>query len=153
MSCVLGFTAWGDKCIINGDLMDNYIPAIRNLCRDVLNGESIFYSWNYGGGMNTSLYNAYYSFSPLNVLYLIFYNCKVDLVTVACIVIKTGLAAMCFQVFVSRVNGVDGLMSVIFSLFYAMCSFQVAYNVSNIIWLDAMYMLPLVCVGVYRRWN
>lgn len=146
----VGYLSTGEYSILNGDLRDNYIPAIRNLCRDIMNGESIFYTWTYGMGMNTSLYNAYYCYSPFNFLYLIFYNCNMNTVTVVLIILKTGLAAMCFQIFVEKTYEAKGIESVMFSLFYSMCSFQVVFNVQNIIWLDAMIALPLVFLFINR---
>ena len=54
----------GNLCAIVGDLRENYLPAIRNLCRDIKNGESLFFSWNIALGMNTTMYNAYYAYNP-----------------------------------------------------------------------------------------
>ena len=136
-----GLLSTGEFCVIGGDLRDNYIPAIRNLCRDIMNGQSIYYTWTYGMGINTSLYNAYYAYSPLNIIYLLFYNGDMNTVTIAYILIKVGLSALCFQLFVSKGYGVKGFESVIFAVFYSLCSYQIAFNVQNIIWLDAMIAL------------
>ena len=144
-----GVTKSGVYTLLNGDLSSIYLPAIRNLCRDIINGESIYYSWNTCLGMNTSLYNAFYAFSPLNILYLIFYKSDLDTLTVVIIILKTGLAAMCFQLFVDKAHKVDGMWSVILSVCYATCYFQLAYNTINIIWLDAMYMLPAVFLFIH----
>lgn len=141
---------FGKYSLIKGDVMYNYIPAIRDFCRDIMSGNSIFYTWTYGLGTNTSLYNAYYSFSPLNILYLIFYKCDMNAVTAVCIVLKTGLAALCFNYFVDTCYEVDVRYAVLFSVFYSMCSYQIAFNIHNIIWLDAMYVLPMVFAAVHK---
>ncbi len=140
----------GDNSLIEGDLMENYIPAIKALCRDIINRESIWYSWNIGMGMNTSLYNAYYAYNPFNILYLIFYNSYDNAVTIAIIVIKTGTSALCFHLFVSEAHGVKSPWAIVFSILYSMCAFQVSYNITNIIWLDAMFVLPVVFLGINR---
>lgn len=139
----LGLTGGGEYSPIFGDLRDNYIPAIRNLCRDIMNGESIYYSWNTAMGMNTSLYNAFYAYNPFHILYLIFYNGDDNLTTIAIILIKTGLSGACFESYIRKSHGIEGIWGIVFAIFYSMSSFQVVYNTTNIIWLDATFVLPL----------
>lgn len=150
VTLLLSNLIFGKYSLIKGDVMYNYIPAIRDLCRDIISGNSIFYTWTYGLGTNTSLYNAYYSFSPLNILYLLFYKGDMNAVTAVCIVLKTGLAALCFNYFVAKCYKVDCRYAILFSVFFSMCSYQVAFNVHNIIWLDAMYVLPMALAAVYK---
>lgn len=150
VTLLLSNLIFGKYSLTKGDVMYNYIPAIRDLCRDIISGNSIFYTWTYGLGTNTSLYNAYYSFSPLNILYLLFYKGDMNAVTAVCIVLKTGLAALCFNYFVAKCYKVDCRYAILFSVFYSMCSYQVAFNVHNIIWLDAMYVLPMALAAVYK---
>jgi len=149
----LNMAGSGEFCILFGDLRENYIPAIRNLCRDIMNGESIFYSWNTSMGMNTSLYNAYYAINPFNLLYLLFYNGDDAAITVAIVVIKTGLASSCFYRYIRKSHGICRDWGIVASLFYSLCAFQVSYNSTNIIWLDAMFVLPLVFLGIDRLYS
>lgn len=148
-----GLLSTGEFCIIGGDLRDNYIPAIRNMCRDIISGQNIFYTWTYGMGINTSLYNAYYAYSPFNIIYLLFYNGDMNAVTIAYILIKVGLSALCFQLFISKGYGVKGFESVVFAVFYSLCSYQIAFNVQNIIWLDAMIALPVIFMFIRRLFD
>jgi len=146
----LGYSNHGKYTLAFGDLRDNYIPAIRMLCRDILNGESIYFSWNTAMGMNTSMYNAYYAYNPFNVLYLMFYNSDVGSITLIIIVVKTGLTAMSFFHYTQHGICIKNVWCIVFSLLYSLCSFQVAYNTTNTIWLDAMFVLPMVlnCIDV-----
>lgn len=153
-----GLFAGGQYAIVRGDQMNNYIPAIRNLCRDIVNGEDAYYTWTYGLGINTALFNAYYAMSPMNIIYLLFYNADMNVVTTVSVIIKTGLAAMCFQLYLSKSHKVTGIISIIYSLFYSMSAFQVALNIHNIIWLDALIVLPVVfmCIDMLiseGRWR
>lgn len=143
-----GVANGGMYSLISGDMLENYIPAIRNLCRDIINGESTDYTWTMCLGMNTSLYNAYYAYNPFNILYLIFYNSDENLITLIMICIKTGLASASFYIWMSKARNNETAWTIVFALFYSMCAFQVSYNVMNIIWLDAMFILPLVFAGV-----
>ena len=140
---LLGETANGEKSVLFGDLILIYIPAIKNLCRDIMSGESIYYSWNTSFGMNTSLHNAYYAYNPFNILYLIFYNCDDNITTMFIILIKVGLSSFCFHSYMRKSHNASSIWNVVFAVFYSMCAFQVACNFTNIIWLDALWILPL----------
>lgn len=135
----------GRFIVTKGDLLHQYVPFIKLFVRNILGGESLWQSWEVSLGANTSLCYAYYALSPFNVLYLIFYNVDEAIITGAVIILKTGFIAFCFQRFVSKTLKCDGVESIIFSLFYAMCSFHVLYNTINIAWMDALYMLPVIC--------
>ncbi len=145
-----GMLSTGKYCLMVGDLWENYVPAIRELCRDVLTGQSIYYSWTHSLGMNTALYNAYYAFSPLNIVYLIFYKVDVNKVTALVIILKVGLAALSFQLYSKHVLKINNLNSVLFSICYSLCAFQVSYNIVNIIWLDALYILPIMLLSIHK---
>ena len=136
--------------LLYGDSLEIYVPAIKNLCRDILNHESIYYSWNTALGMNTSLYNAFYATSPFNIIYLIFFQADENAVTAAIIVLKTGLAAFCFSLFVREAYNVKGIYSVLFAISYSLCSYQISFNIINIIWLDAMFVIPMVFLNIVR---
>ena len=149
-----GVLRTGKYCILEGDLFEIYVPVIRNFCRNILNGQSIYYSWNNSLGMNTSVMLSFYgAYNPFNILYLIFYKADPNVITALVVILKAGLAALTFQIFEKKVLKVDGLMSVVFSVLYALCSFQVAYGIVNIIWTDALYVLPLVFISLYILQN
>ncbi len=134
----------GRYIILEGDLLQQYVPFTKMFVRDILRGENLWFSWSLSMGMNTALCYAYYVLNPFNLLYLILYPVDETIVTAMIIILKTGLAALFFQKFVSRKLKCIGVESVIFALFYALCSYNVIYNVLNIGWIDALYMLPLV---------
>ncbi|MBO4845624.1 MAG: YfhO family protein [Lachnospiraceae bacterium] len=146
---VRGILSDGTYCIIDGDLFYQYLPAIKNMCRDVIRGESFDYSWNISLGLNTSLFNAYYSvYNPFNILFLLDGFLSDVQILEMIIILKTGIAALSFQVFLKNAHKIDDYSSVFFSILYSLCSFQVYYNIINIIWLDAMFVLPFILLGV-----
>lgn len=145
-----GVLSNGKYCLLEGDLLEIYVPTIHGACRDLLTGESIYYSWNHSLGMNMSLSLAYYGvFSPFTLLYLVFFNADLSSITALIIIIKAGLAALFFQLCVRYVFKVSGLQSVLFAVLYSTCSFQVSYNLVNFIWMDAIYMFPLIILSMY----
>ncbi|MBQ7765531.1 MAG: YfhO family protein [Lachnospiraceae bacterium] len=135
----------GRYIIMEGDLFHQYVPFIKMFVRDILQGENPFFSWSLSMGMNTSLCYAYYVLSPFNLLYLILYGVDENIVTAIVIILKSGLAAFLFQRFVARHLKCTGVESIVFAICYAMCSFQVIFNVIHIAWMDALYLLPLLC--------
>lgn len=140
----------GSHCIIDGDMREVYIPAIKSVCRSILQGQNIFYSWNYDLGINTLVTIAFDVLSPINLLYLVFYSFDEQYITIIVILIRTGLAAVCFNFFVSKIYKADTTVSILFSIFYSMCSFQVMFNIVNIIWLDALWELPILFFFLHK---
>ena len=134
----------GNLCAVVGDLRENYLPAIRNLCRDIKNGESLSFSWNIALGMNTTMYNAYYAYNPFNLLFLIPGPWSDESIILTIIIVKTGLASLCFYEYVKASHGINNIWGAIFAIFYSLCAYQVIFNTMNIIWLDAMFVLPMV---------
>ena len=136
----------GKYIITNGDVFLQYVPFIKMFVRDILNGEALSYSWSLSMGMNTALCYAYYVLSPFNLLYLLLYFVEDTVVTAIVMILKIALAAAFFQRFSDKVLGCSGAESIVFSVFYAMCSFSVIYNVLNLSWMDALYVVPLLCI-------
>ncbi len=143
-----GMLKSGMFVMVRGDLAETHVPYIRMLCRHILNGETPWYSFDISMGMNTSLALAYYALSPVNVLYLIFYNVDVNVVTAVVIIVKMALAAIFFQLFCAKGLKVDDIKSVLFSICYAFCGFMACYASYHIMWQDAYFMLPLICLFV-----
>ena len=145
-----GLLTTGKYCILSSDSIEIYVPNIREMFRNILNGQNIYYSWSHSMGMNMSLSLAFYgAFNPFNLLYLIFFHADPNIITAIVVILKTGLAAMTFQLFAAKGLKITNFSSVFFALFYSMCSFQVSFNVVNFIWMDALYMLPLVFLSMY----
>lgn len=134
----------GTYCIIDGDMREVYIPAIKMFCSSIINGNNPFYTWHYSLGINTILSIAFDVLSPFNIFYLIFNSIDAQYITLLLIIIRTGLAALCFNVFVTKTYNSPKTYSILFSIFYSMCAFQVAFNITNIIWLDALWELPIL---------
>jgi len=140
----------GKYIVLAGDSLQIFVSNIRMGFRNLMNGETIWYSFANCLGLNTSLNMAEKMFSPFNILYLIFYNADVNVITAAIIILKTGLAAAFFQLFAAKALKTKGLYSVIFSIFYSMCAFSVTYGIICYMWLDGIYMLPLVALAVHK---
>ena len=157
----------GRYCILQGDLLEIYIPAVKDFFRNILDGNNPFFSWTNSLGMSTVAYIASYStFSIFNLLFLLLFNVDYSVAAALVYILKTGAVAASFTYFYRKVfcenNTADiadignneknenyemvfsDTAAVIFSLFYSFCAFQISYNKINIIWIDALYILPLL---------
>ncbi len=144
------YLSTGKYIIMDGDLIEQYVPYIKMFIRDILEGENIWFSWNSFLGMNTSLTNAYYVLSPFNILYLIFWNVDETIITAAVIILKVGLAAYTFHLFLTRVIKCKGVKTIFLPLLYSLSIYAVLYGYLYNSWMDGFYMLPLICTFIYE---
>ncbi|MBP5609151.1 MAG: YfhO family protein [Lachnospiraceae bacterium] len=141
---VLGY---GNYTILRGDLFVQYIDFIKMFLRVLKGEEDFWYSFSIYLGSGTILTYAYYAFSPFNLLYLLDFI-SIPAMTIVIISLKVSLAASTFTVFAKRVLKCNGPVAVFFSLCYALNSFSIALHF-NVIWLDAVYMLPLLVLLIF----
>lgn len=139
----------GIYVFIEGDTLTQFVPFVKMFFRDLMSGESLWYSWSMSMGQNTALTYAFYVWNPFNLFFLLEFLDEAVIVAII-FILKTGLTAFFFQKFAVKVLDCKGVESIVFSLFYALCSFHVIYNVLNIMWIDALYMLPLICQLIYQ---
>lgn len=136
-----------------GDSLELYVPTIVQFVRDLIHGQSIYFSWNNSFGMNTSMINAFSSFNILNILFLFKDVIGLNKVVVLIVVIKFGLVGSCSYLFFNKALKLKEFTSMIFSIMYSLCSFQLDSNTINFMWIDAVYLLPaiLFCINIEAR--
>ncbi|KIO67658.1 hypothetical protein B4065_1860 [Caldibacillus thermoamylovorans] len=61
--------------------------------------------------------------------------------------IKIGLSGLMMSLYLTKTHRSNMMNTILFSTMYALCSFAVGYFF-NIMWQDAVYLLPLVLLGV-----
>lgn len=138
----------GDYLLLRSDLVAGSIAVIKDCARSIINGDNIFFSFGIGMGLDNVLAVASNFWSPYNVLYIIFYNANESLITGIVIVLKLSTAAVGFQCFSRKVLKIENFSSVIISVFYSLCAFNIAYGTIHIMWLDAVIILPFLCVAL-----
>lgn len=135
--------------------------------QNVFAGEAnLFYSFGKSLGGNMFPTFTYYAASPLNLLLPLFGDGHIDDFVFVTRLLRTGLCALAFAFFFrNRFGGMgeDGrgisadrgttlsfsVLTAVFSLSYALMQYNVI-QATNIMWLDAPILLPLVALGVYR---
>ena len=119
--------------------------------KDVITGNNdISYTFSNLTGSSSFAMLTYYLSSPLNI-FLLFCGKKDILVFFdMAIAVKISLCAATFSYFVRSVfRGVSREINITLALCYALMHFTVTQS-SNIMWLDGVYMLPLIALGVIR---
>ena len=93
---------------------------------------------------------AYYLSSPLNLLVVFFDKADLNTFFDLLVLLKLCIAAATCGAFLQyRFRKIPALFAVLLSLSYALMQYNIAQS-SNIMWLDGVYMLPLILLGVHR---
>ena len=147
-----GIWPFGQKCFLRTDLYHQYAPFYREFREKLFNGGSLFYSWHIGSGTNFWAIIAYYLSSPLNFfMILLGKDFTIEYIT-GMIVMKLGLmSATCTYYINSRHKntGIRAYPAVFFGTFYALSGYTAAYS-WNIMWLDCLWLFPLLLLGVEK---
>lgn len=141
---------FGKRTMLTVDLYHQYAPYLVAFRNKILSGDSLLYSWNDGLGNEYYAAFANYTASPLNI-FCIFFTAKTMPVFIAFITaVRAGLASLTMTVFLKANdnNRIDNI-TVVFAASYALCGWFVT-DFWNIMWCDAMIILPLLCLGLRK---
>ncbi|MGL4874053.1 MAG: YfhO family protein [Clostridium sp.] len=147
-----GIFPFGDKTILYRDLQGQYVSYFSEFRNAVLGNGGLIYSFTKGTGGNMMGIMTYYLMSPFNIILLVFPK---DMITEAILLItilKIGACGVTFNYFLKYTFKERGYKSLIFSTAYALIGFVVIYQ-SNIMWLDGVYLLPLVMASINKIIN
>ena len=144
---------FGNKTVLRMDLYHQYGPLFAELYDRITQLKSMLYSWNSGGG-GAFLGNYFnYLSSPIGgLIVLLFGHENVPEAIGAMVFLKNALAAAAMAYYLKKSNGKNDFTIFAFGILYAFCGFFIAYY-WNIMWIDAMYLLPLVVLGIERIIN
>ncbi len=134
--------------LLISDANEQYVGLFQYL-KNIFNGkESLFYSFS--KGLGGSMYGTffYYLSSPLNLLLVFIPNQYVLDFLGFLMIFKIGLSGFTMFYYLKDKNHYD-FINFILSLSYALMSYHIIYYF-NVMWLDAVYLLPLVIKGLDR---
>ncbi len=147
-----GMVPFGDKTILRMDLYHQYGPLFAELYDKVKEGGSFFYSWNSGLGSNFLGNYFNYLSSPIGAIIMFFGHKNIPEAIGAMVLVKAALSASTFTYYVKNSLKSQNYASVSFGVLYAFCGYMLAYY-WNIMWIDAMVLLPIVLLGIERIIN
>ena len=138
---------FGDKSILFRDLRGQYISYFSEFRNALVGDGSLLYSFTKEMGGNMFGLSAYYTMSPLNLIFALFPKNMLNEAVLVLILIKTGLCGLTSSIFFKNNFKKFGYFSLIFSTAYALIGYNIIYQ-SNIMWLDGVILLPLVMLGM-----
>jgi len=156
---IIGFYPGSFRTLLSSDMESQYVSFYESL-RSIISGEnSIFYNWSLYLGNNYLGHYAYYLASPWSWFLLLWKTEELPTAIYFMSLIKIGLCGLNFSVFLLNrpiktfVNVSNNRFKVVgivaFSVLYALMSYNMQYVISPM-WIDAVYMLPLVILGLER---
>ncbi|MCI5596624.1 MAG: YfhO family protein [Lachnospiraceae bacterium] len=147
----LSYAPFGTNSLAAMDANIQYLDFFAYL-QDVLKGKNdIFYTFSKTLGGNNIAVFSYYLASPFNLLVVFFSKNNLHTFFDLLVVLKLGTTALTFSVFLNEVfpNQKKRGMFLLLEISYALSQYCIAQS-SNIMWLDGVYMLPLILAGVHR---
>ena len=147
LMAVLHVYPFGDATFLIWDMDWQYSSFFAHL-HDILHGEaSAWYSFSRAIGGDMVGVSAYYLISPFNLLFYFFDAAHIYAGIALVLLLKIGCTGWTMQYYLESKKRMAG--NLIFSTAYALSGFMVAYFF-NIIWLDGIYVLPLMILGIER---
>ena len=153
-----GYAPFGDHSLAADDASIQYLDFYAYF-KDVLaQKNSIFYTFGKTlGGTNIAVFS-YYLSSPFMLLSIFFQKEDLHSFFDILVLLKLSLASLTFSIFlvkrfekylVKSPNSARSFFVVLLSCSYGLCQYTIAQS-SNIMWIDGVYLLPLILLGVYR---
>ena len=140
---------FGGRTILRIDLYHQYGPLFAELYERLIAGRSLLYSWNsgLGGGFLGNFFN--YLSSPTGLLMLLFGHENMPEAIGTMVLLKCAFASGAFALLLRKVHGKNDASVAAFGVLYSFCGWFIAYY-WNVMWVDAMALLPLVMLGIYN---
>lgn len=138
---------FGERTVLRMDMYHQYVPFLAEMYERVTNFDSLTYSWT--TGLGNAIIGNYFNYlaSPFNLLIFLFGHDNITEAVALIIVLKCALSSATFSYFIKKSFNKDDLTVSAFGVLYSFCSFFIAYY-WNIMWTDALYLLPLVALGI-----
>lgn len=150
---------FGENCILNSDMYDQYYPFYLNYAHILKEGLSMQYNPNMGLGSGFIPHFAYYLASPVNILLKWWPDVYILEFMTYTIVLRIGLSGLFFFLFLNyrfklsedkewSMSKTENLWAaLVMSCAYAMSGYVAAYD-WQIMWMDVVMLAPIVCLGL-----
>ena len=148
---LLGFAPFGNLSFVAGDGEVQYLDFFAYLRHLLLDDASAIFSFDKGLGGNTWAIMTYYLFSPFNILIIFFNHEEMHTFYDVLVVLKLSLSAMMMTYYLEErfEHKLSAWVTILLSLGFGLMNYNVQQLV-NIMWLDPVYMLPLMMLGLHK---
>lgn len=138
---------FGNNSLLIWDMDWQYSSFFVHL-RDILHGDaSPFYTLSRAVGGDMAGVAAYYLMSPFNLIFFFFNEKNIYAGILIVTLLKVGTSGLTMYLYLDRKK--QNAAALAFSTAYALSAFAVGYQF-NILWTDALILLPLVVLGIER---
>lgn len=144
-----GIFPFGERSFLASDMYHQYMPFFSEFYNKIRQGEGLSFSWNVGIGSNFLALYVYYLASPLHWIIFLFSEQYLIEAMSYLVVFKIGLAGLTSAFYFKKHFDTNSKLIVFASVFYALSGYMAAYN-WNIMWLDSVYLLPLIFLGLEK---
>lgn len=140
---------FGDGIILRMDLYHQYGPLFAELYERIKGSGGFLYSWCSGGGSGFlgNFYN--YLSSPLSLCVIFFGHKNITEAISFMIFTKACLSSATFSYYLKKSLSKSDYLTAAFGVLYAFSGYFIAYY-WNLMWLDAVVLLPLVILGIEK---
>ena len=137
----------GKNSMLTIDFFHQYGPMLAELYDRITTGENLIYTFNTGLGL--PLFRNFFNYlsSPLNLLMLFFKRENIVMSYSIIIGLKGILSAITCTYYLKKKLNLNQFLSIPLGLLYAFSAYFTAYY-WNIMWIDGMYMLPIIMLGI-----
>lgn len=140
---------FGSMMNMTTDSFHQYVPLLSQLFEKIKNGDSLIYALKTGFGTSEIGNIINYLLSPLTWLIALFGKNNLHIGFGVVVILKATLSAFTCSYFLRKKTEINNFSLVIFPMLYATSYYFLAYF-WNIMWMDAVYMLPIVFYGIYQ---
>lgn len=140
---------FGKNSVLVLDLNGQYVYYFEYFREIIHGGASLLYSWTRAlGGEFLGIF-AYYLCSPFTLLVALFPKTMMTEALLILIIAKVGACGACMAFYLKNSRKVSSYTAILFGTMYALCAYGVV-QAMNTMWIDAMYLLPIVLYGFER---
>ena len=137
----------GRNSMLTIDFFHQYGPMLSELYDRIKQGENLLYTFNTGLGL--PFFRNYFNYlsSPLNIIILLFKRKNILMSYSLIIGIKAILSSITMTYYLKTKFNTKNKLLIGLGLLYAFSAYFTAYY-WNIMWLDGMYLLPIIILGI-----
>ncbi|MHC9532512.1 YfhO family protein [Dellaglioa sp. L3N] len=144
---------FGNSSLLTVDLGQQYIDFFSYFRATLLHHPtSFFYSFSQAIGGDMLGEWAYYLMSPFNLIFLLFPGKSILAGVMLVTLLKYALSGLTFGLLLKKTTRMKSFYIPLFATAYALMGWTIA-NQLNLLWLDAVILLPLVILGFEKLQN
>lgn len=144
-----GLVPFGSNNFLSSDLGTQYLAFLTELRRQLISGNFHLYLFSQSLGDNFFPVISYYLLSPFNLLLVFFSSKGIPAAANIIIMLKISTMGVTMAYFLKEYFHKVSPINYLFTVAYSFCGFVASYFY-DLMWLDALIMLPLVAIGIMR---